>query len=49
MKLWKHLGFIYYKCQCIWNHVHFLLYEHYVVFYLIEHDALQEVVWQLVF
>jgi hypothetical protein len=26
MELWEHLGFVYYKCQCILNYAYFTLY-----------------------
>jgi len=49
MELWEHFRFVYYKCQCILNYVYFLLYEYFLLFCLIEHHVLQEiVVWELV-
>jgi len=40
MELWECLGFFYYKCQCILNYVYFPLYQHYVIFYLVEQNVL---------
>jgi hypothetical protein len=39
MELWKHLGFVYYKFQCMFNYVHVHLYQHNISLYLIEHDV----------
>jgi hypothetical protein len=44
MELWEHLGFVYFKSECILIFLHFPLYFHYTLFYLIENHVPQKTI-----